>query len=597
MFHTPCTCEDSRPRAGPSGSQGPLGLIGRKSRACLAHASTLVAELASPRLAPVILHTCRQTLRQAPNTKPKSDLVLHLRARSPRPGRAPAAMAYTLSSLLPRHRSHRDDDRHETKSGVFLFKGEPTLFHEWEFRTLARFRATKKEDLPQLGPRVLEGLRDEAYLVAEDFGIEALCKEDAVPTLIEKMRERIFPSLAVEAKELFLQGQKTRGILSRAPGESMLQFIARRRRWWDKLKKLDPEIVISENILADLLLESANIGKQEKLMILTSVNNAMKFDPIADALVKQHPRIHVMERGGHRDPDAPRRTWSKGRGKGRRSYAHVGELDDEDDDEQESEDSYGGPEAFTGDAGEDDDAWDPDQELEELQLDVMFAFTASGDLDSEQEQVVADIAQAEAAAFMARKGAKGKGARLRKGKGKGRPYRPYKSGLSLEDRRRKLAELKSKSVCKVCGQRGHWAGDHGCPGAGKGKPEGPRPQAPKHKTRTAHVAILARSSSEPAPRFVDVAESSDSDREHYGFMASHGGSDDESMSPGSHRRHGPESHAIGTPRRDPAPGHDTVFKFGMAQRTNLVLCGGKPPRMVLLGTSAAAPVPGAARVP
>ena len=140
-------------------------------------------------------------------------------------------MAYTLSSLLPRHRSHRDDDRHETKSGVFLFRGEPTLFHEWEFRTLARFRATKKEDLPQLGPRVLEGLRDEAYLVAEDFGIEALCKEDAVPTLIEKMRERIFPSLAVEAKELFLQGQKTRGILSRAPGESMLQFIARRRRW------------------------------------------------------------------------------------------------------------------------------------------------------------------------------------------------------------------------------------------------------------------------------------------------------------------------------------------------------------------------------
>ena len=36
----------------------------------------------------------------------------------------------------------------------------------------------------------------------------------------------------------------------------------------------------------------------------------------------------------------------------------------------------------------------------------------------------------------------------RKGKGKGRPYRPYRSGLSLKDRRKKLAELKSKPFCK-----------------------------------------------------------------------------------------------------------------------------------------------------
>ena len=50
-----------------------------------------------------------------------------------------------------------------------------------------------------------------------------------------------------------------------------------------------------------------------------------------------------------------------------------------------------------------------------------------------------------------------------KGKNRGKiayPVRP--SNLSIEDRRKKLAELKAKSECKACGRKGHWKGDKQC---------------------------------------------------------------------------------------------------------------------------------------
>ena len=55
---------------------------------------------------------------------------------------------------------------------------------------------------------------------------------------------------------------------------------------------------------------------------------------------------------------------------------------------------------------------------------------------------------------------KGKGKVKGKGKGKGK----YKgNNLSLEERKKRLAELKSRTNCQACGARGHWAGDDICP--------------------------------------------------------------------------------------------------------------------------------------
>ena len=52
----------------------------------------------------------------------------------------------------------------------------------------------------------------------------------------------------------------------------------------------------------------------------------------------------------------------------------------------------------------------------------------------------------------ARERVKGKG----KGKNKG-------NNLSLEERKKRLAEFKSRTNCQACGARGHWAGDDTCP--------------------------------------------------------------------------------------------------------------------------------------
>ena len=55
---------------------------------------------------------------------------------------------------------------------------------------------------------------------------------------------------------------------------------------------------------------------------------------------------------------------------------------------------------------------------------------------------------------------KGKGKVKGKGKGKGKNKG---NNLSLEERKKRLAELKSRTDCQACGARGHWAGDDTCP--------------------------------------------------------------------------------------------------------------------------------------
>ena len=58
----------------------------------------------------------------------------------------------------------------------------------------------------------------------------------------------------------------------------------------------------------------------------------------------------------------------------------------------------------------------------------------------------------------------GKGNGKSKGKIKGKGKGKYKgNNLSLEERKKRLAELKSRTNCQAPGVRGHWAGDDICP--------------------------------------------------------------------------------------------------------------------------------------
>ena len=51
--------------------------------------------------------------------------------------------------------------------------------------------------------------------------------------------------------------------------------------------------MLSEGHRADMLLDLAGLERNERTMIQASIGNARDFDRIADALIVQHPRIHL----------------------------------------------------------------------------------------------------------------------------------------------------------------------------------------------------------------------------------------------------------------------------------------------------------------
>ena len=110
-------------------------------------------------------------------------------------------------------------------------------------------------------------------------------------------------------------------------------------------------------------------------------------------------------------------------------------------------------------------------EAAELDAIVLLADTWDDDLDPE---LSAQLVQASAQAYLSFGKEKGKG------KGKGRyPVRP--SHLSLEDRRRRLKELKAKTECRACGRKGHWANDRECAMSSSGS-------STQNQTRAARMA-------------------------------------------------------------------------------------------------------------
>ena len=166
--------------------------------------------------------------------------------------------------------------------------------------------------------KIVDGRRGQAFTIAQEVGLERLwCNGETrdghltdagVDLLIDAMRAAVFPLTTHEAKELFRQYCKPSGSLSRQNGESMHQYIARRRRSWKLLKELDAEIELSEGHRADMLLDLAGLDKNERIMIMASIGNARDFEKVAEALIVQHPRIHLREsKSGLRPALQPRK--------------------------------------------------------------------------------------------------------------------------------------------------------------------------------------------------------------------------------------------------------------------------------------------------
>ena len=271
-----------------------------------------------------------------------------------------------------------------TKSGSYIYHGDAATFHEWEFRTRLRVRTAgiDPDRYADAMSKVVDGLRGDAFIIAKEVGLERLwcsgivdleafeedgewTEKPGVDVLIDSIRKSVFPLTTYEAKELFRQYCKPGGSLARQNGESMQQYISFRRRCWKLLKELDAEIDLSDGHRADMLLDLAGLERNERTMIQASIGNARDFDKIANALIVQHPRIHLKSsaprpsvKGGKQKSKSKGKGGGKGGKRRYRNPSGFAYQATEDDMAYAAaeEEPYNDPAAYDDDYEDDDDA-------------------------------------------------------------------------------------------------------------------------------------------------------------------------------------------------------------------------------------------------
>ena len=106
---------------------------------------------------------------------------------------------------------------------------------KWEFRTRLRIASKHGDQHIEAMSNVCDGLRGDAFVAAQETGFDNVFwiidgRPCGIDTLINHMRGMVFPWTEHESKELFRQHCRPGGPLSRQNGESMKQYVSRRRR-------------------------------------------------------------------------------------------------------------------------------------------------------------------------------------------------------------------------------------------------------------------------------------------------------------------------------------------------------------------------------
>ena len=95
---------------------------------------------------------------------------------------------------------------------------------------------------------------------------------------------------------------------------------------------------------------------------------------------------------------------------------------------------------------------------DQIEHDVVACFISSGcDLnDKEVAEEISNCVHDELFSSYSRDKAKSMGVPVQN---KIHNFRPFKSELTIEDRKSAIAKAKANSTCRACGQVGHWAGN------------------------------------------------------------------------------------------------------------------------------------------
>ena len=223
---------------------------------------------------------------------------------------------------------------------------------------LDELTASATQARTEMVQKVLEGLREEAFELARDIGVDVLTQPGGLRKFVEKLRDVVFPRASEEARELFKTGQKP-GSLARQNGESMLSYVSRRRRWWKLLKTLDGSIELSEPMRVELLLELSGLPRQEIVVIKACAPDAKSVESVAATLVNQYSGVHLREgrslgqpnlrNSGHLQIRSGRPSGYRPKGKGKTYKAYTADAwyeedvyyeEDQDQEEDFNEASY-----------------------------------------------------------------------------------------------------------------------------------------------------------------------------------------------------------------------------------------------------------------
>ena len=144
--------------------------------------------------------------------------------------------------------------------------------------------------------RLVEGLRGQAFRIAQQIDISVLVSTAGPNTLPKLFNDNLKPRKEQEARELYATVRlREGGMLSRQHGESMSSYVARRRAWRTALQGLDQELKIPDIILAEQALTNCGLSDDQKLMVRTMLLGRITTDTVAAELLSQHPHLHDKE--------------------------------------------------------------------------------------------------------------------------------------------------------------------------------------------------------------------------------------------------------------------------------------------------------------
>lgn len=439
-----------------------------------------------------------------------------------------------------------DANSSEGKFGIPRFAGDPAALQEYSFRVTVRQSREKmmdKTEVKKMGPlglRLIEGLRGDAFRLAQQLSTEDLAGEDGPQLLLALFNENLKPRKAQEARELFAAGSRDGGILSRQTGEPMSSYIMRRKAWWTSLQSLDNGLTVSGSILAEQLLANSGITEDQRLMVRTMLQGNMTFERVGEELIAQHPRIHEKERRHGRSFGGKQSSWRKGGGKSSGYRSYWGEADAWDGSDADWENGSQSLSGYTAeyvqeswdDGNHENDSYAAIEYNDASEYDDTFAedyvgYFVEWGLDFEDEEacaLAAETIQLEHEAYNVRHQAKGKG---HSAFGNHRNFE-VSGSLSFHERRAKLQQLKARTECRRCGQRGHWSGDAACPkgqrkfGSDGGKSGGRSKSSGKSSSSGKKGSSAATSGSKPRVVYFSLHSSGETGATSLGYMALHG---------------------------------------------------------------------------